>query len=209
MKYSVENNSIESLRWKEWTALPSSSTHNDPLGHHQKNLENVRTSRSASPEVVTQAPLTHKTLIQRLEHEVGILRVHSERAISELTSELVAALVAYTELSAEVGTSDSSSGTRSWKSAVPETFCGQEQDPKDWFFELDCFFVVATDLSDPCAKVTSGTSRLRGDALKWWRQLKTGAAAEGIDYEAFKKQLCERFLCMTTTLWTEETPDSC
>jgi len=44
------------------------------------------------------------------------------------------------------------------------------------------------------AKVTFAASRLRGDALKWWRQLKTGGAAEGIDYEAFKKQLCERFL---------------
>jgi len=28
----------------------------------------------------------------------------------------------------------------------------------------------------------------------WWRQVKTGGAAEVIDYEAFKKQLCERFL---------------
>jgi len=39
------DNSIESLRRKKWTALPSSSTHNDSLDHHQKNLENVRTSR--------------------------------------------------------------------------------------------------------------------------------------------------------------------
>jgi hypothetical protein len=26
--------------------------------------------------------------------------------------------------------------------------------PNDWFFELDCFFLVSTDLSDPFANVT-------------------------------------------------------
>jgi len=152
--------------------------------------------RSASSEVLTKAAMTHETLIQRLEHELTILRAHSERAISELKSELVAASAAYKELSAKVGTPSpaSSSDTRSWKPALPETFSGKKQDPNDWFFELDCFFQVATDLSDPFAKVTFAATRLRGDALKWWRQLKTSGAAEGIDYEAFKKQLCERFL---------------
>jgi hypothetical protein len=135
-------------------------------------------------------------LIQRLEHELTILRAHSERAISELKSELVAASAAYKELSSKVGSPApaSSSDPRSWKPAVPETFSGKKQDPNDWFFELDCFFLVATDLSDSFAKVTFAASRLRGDALKWWQQVKTGGAAEGIDYEAFKKQLCERFL---------------
>ena len=50
--------------------------------------------RSASSEVLTQAAIAHETLIQRLEHELTILRAHSERAISELKSELVAASAA-------------------------------------------------------------------------------------------------------------------
>ena len=96
--------------------------------------------RSASSEVLTQAAIAHETLIQRLEHELTVLSAHSERAVSEFKSELVAASVAYTELSARVGTPApaSSSGTRSWKPALPETFSGKKQDPNDWFFELDC-----------------------------------------------------------------------
>jgi hypothetical protein len=84
--------------------------------------------RSASFEVLTKAAMTHETLIQRLEHELTILRAHSERAISELKSKLVAASAAYKELSSKVGTPDpaSSSGTRSWKSALPETFSGKK-----------------------------------------------------------------------------------
>jgi hypothetical protein len=73
--------------------------------------------RSASPEVLTQAAMAHETLIQRLKQELTILRAHSERAISELKSELLTASAAYKELSAKVGTpaSASSSGTCSWK----------------------------------------------------------------------------------------------
>jgi hypothetical protein len=128
-------------------------------------------TRSASPEVLTQAAMSHETLIQRLEHELTMLRAHSERPISGLKSELVAASVANTELYAKVRTPApaSFSGTPSWKPALPETFSGKKQDPNDWFFELDCFFLVATDLSDSFAKVTFAASRLRGDALKWWR----------------------------------------
>ena len=125
--------------------------------------------RSASSEVLTQAAIAHETLIQRLEHELTILRAHSERAISELKSELVAASAAYKELSAKVGAPAraTSFGARSWKPALLETFSGKKQDPNDCFFELDCFFLVATDLSDPFAKVDFSASRLRGDALKW------------------------------------------
>jgi hypothetical protein len=96
--------------------------------------------RSASSDILTQAAMTHETLIQRFEHELTILRAHSERAISELKSELVAATAAYKELFAKVGTPApaSSSDTHSWKTALPETFSGKKQDPNDWFFELDC-----------------------------------------------------------------------
>jgi hypothetical protein len=36
--------------------------------------------RSATPEVLNQAAMNRETLIQRLEHELNILRAHSERA---------------------------------------------------------------------------------------------------------------------------------
>jgi len=81
-----------------------------------------------------------------------------------------------------------------WKPALPETFHGKsKQGPYDWFFLLDCFFEVASDLRDPTSIVAFAATLLRGDALKWWGQAKTSETAEEHDFDRFKAQLCSSF----------------
>jgi hypothetical protein len=82
----------------------------------------------------------------------------------------------------------------SWKPVTPEKFRGtSKEDPQDWFFSLECFFAVATDINTSRSRIAFAVSLLRDDALKWFRQVKSTSAAIEDDYEAFKRQFCHRF----------------
>ena len=83
---------------------------------------------------------------------------------------------------------------RSWKPVPPDTYHGKAKgEPHDWFFELDCFFEVATDIATPAARLLFAASLLRGDALKWWRLLKSSPRDSGFGYDHFKAALLARF----------------
>jgi len=76
----------------------------------------------------------------------------------------------------------------------PDTYHGKaKEDPYDWFFELDCFFEVATDIATPAVRLLFAASLLRGDALKWWRLLKSSPRDPGFGYYHFKATLLARF----------------
>ena len=83
---------------------------------------------------------------------------------------------------------------RSWKPVPPDTYHRKaKEDPYNWFFDLNFFFQVATDIATPAARLLFGASLLRGETLKWWRLLKSSPRDPGFGYDHFKATLLARF----------------
>lgn len=130
----------------------------------------------ASAEALTNAARAHEVAIQELRSQIESMREKLREA--------------------ELKHDDALPERRptSWRPVPPEKFHGKaREDPYDWFFELDCFFDVATDLDSERSRVSFTVSLLRGDALKWWRQAKASGVPDDLGYVGFKTLLCARF----------------